>query len=218
MSTTTYLALSLYDYTQDTSGTEEAPAQTNTLTYQVGAVANVSDVPSEAAVIAGDGANVPDTDDGQHLEFNRDGFTPTTSIPAVITLGQVGSQMDMSLASIQNLVFNFPNSSPYQGQVTIWDTSGGGSATEWGSITLANGTTTVVENINTGTPTVGLYSGDTRVLVGDFLGSTPTTSLPVSFAVELLNGDGAVDYLPLSVVNNCLPEDALVEKMVEVQE
>ena len=36
MSTTTYLALSLYDYVQDTSGTEENPAQANTLTYQIG--------------------------------------------------------------------------------------------------------------------------------------------------------------------------------------
>ena len=212
---TTYLALSLYDYVQDTSGTEESPAQANTLTYQIGAVANVSDTPSEAAIIAGAPATVPDTSDGQHKEFNRDGFNPATLIPAVITLGQVGSQIDISGAVVQNLVYNFPNSNPYAGQVTIWDTSGGGDATVWGSFTLANGTTTVIENVHTDSPTVGLYSGNTRVLAGSFIGTAPTSALPVSFAVELLNGDGAVDYLPLSITNNCLAGDTLIEKMVE---
>lgn len=217
MATTTYLALSLYDYTQDTSGTEEAPAQTNTLTYQIGSVASPSTIPSAAAIVAGAPDTVPDTEDGQHLEFNRDGFTPETSIPAVITLGQVGTQIDLFSAAVQNLVFNFPNSSPYQGQVSIWDTSGSGDATKWGSLTLANGTTTVIENTDAGIPTVGLYSGNSRVLDGDFI-ETPTGPLPVSFAIELLNGDGAVDYVPLSIVNNCLPEDALIEKMVEAEE
>ena len=215
MSTTTYLALSLYDYVQDTSGTEENPAQANTLTYQIGSVAAISDIPSEAAIVAGAPDTVPDTEDGQHLEFNRDGFAPESSIPAVITLGQVGSQIDLSFAAVENLVFNFPvgTASPYQGQVSIWDTSGGGDATKWASFTLPGNSTIVIENANAGIPGIGQYFGDTR-FDGSYL-TAPTTSLPVSFAIELLNGDGAVDYVPLSVVNNCLSEDTLVEKMVE---
>lgn len=221
MSTTPYLKLSMYNYIDDDQNT-----QNNTLTYAIGAVGStvaeaISTTPG-TIIVAGAPAFVPDTADGQHSEFPVDA---APNIKNAVENELVGLGMDMSFASVQNLVFGIPDTEtgPYDGIVNIWDATSD-PYTVWGTfqVTISSAFTTIVENVDTGSPIVSLYSNSTNANLGEIgwqAGTTaPSTPLPLNFVLELENGEQTVDYVPLSVVNNCLSDDTLIEKMVEVEE
>ena len=221
MSTTPYLKLAMYNYIDDDQET-----QNNTLTYAIGAVGStaaeaIATTPG-TIIVAGAPAFVPDTLDGQHTEFP---INPAPNIKNAVENDLVGHGMDMSFHTVQNLVFGIPDTEtgPYDGVVNIWDATTD-PYTVWGKfqVTISSSFTTIVENVDTGTPVVSLYSNSTAAnlgVIGWQSGTpAPSTPLPLNFVIELENGEQTVDYIPLSVVNNCLTDDTLIEKMVEVEE
>ena len=114
--------------------------------------------------------------------------------------------------------------------VNIWDATTS-PYTIWGSFapTISATGTTVLPLLNDpsfdGSDDAykpALYANSTGAFSGIFVpfqaGSVPTTSLPVNFVIELEDGENTVDYVALSITNNCLSDDTLIEKMVEVEE
>ena len=229
----------MHSYVQDTS-----IIPNNTLTYTAGSVNTISGVPSETYVVAGAPATVPDTAHGQNLEFNRteeqDGeFSTGQRIYQAVQNNEFAYSHDLGGTPVQSLVFSAPASpgSPYAAQIQIWDISGavqpsndprprptGLEAQLWATINpvlTSGGLSTVIENADTDDPSVSIYNGDTFNAAYSFVGGEagkPGVRLPAQFAIELLNGDGAVDYIPMVISDNCLPGDTLVEKMVEPED
>ena len=97
--------------------------------------------------------------------------------------------------------------------VSIYDTTNG-TYQLWAILTVEGGSTTGTSQLTnlTGTPSITNTSGAWSTLIGT------NESLPEKFAVVYNNGGTVADnndYILLSVSNNCLAEDSLVEKMVE---
>ena len=222
-----FYKIELFNY-----NTDDNQIQNNSLTYNMGPVDGptigdaINQTPTATGnIIAGGFGEVPKTSAGQHSEFGAD---PASEIATAVSALQVGHSTDFNSQPITNLIIGLGtgNSFPYAGVINIWDSTVSPYVI-WGSFspTISSTGTTVIPLLNdpsydgnnaTYKPMVYRNVDGTASGINiDFEGTVPTTSLPESFVIELEDGENTMDYLAMSVTNNCLAEDSLVEKMVE---
>ena len=228
MSSTPYLKLAFSGYEDSTT------LQDNKLTYAIGAVGStladaLLQIPgtsgiSGTVVSAGSPDTVPDTTKGQHNSFSNPASGIETAVNNSPSL--VGVPLNMQFRAIANLAFwqnTQASGDPYNGKINIWNSTSA-PYTLWGSFesgsSISEISTIIVERLDTGPPIISVYrnSDSTKIRDIGWSGNTaPSSSLPLSFVIELESTTANLDYLPLYITDNCFPGDTLVEKMVEVE-
>lgn len=224
---TPMLTCYLYEYAV-TPNVGESLQTPNTITYTaVASTGNVDDNPDYSstvtAALSANGAPA-DNANGQYAEFSDDTNLHAAEVKAAVTAGNVGTSHNFGGTGIQIMQFMPPPESQvpdpgtnYNSSINIWDSTGD-TYVKWASFTTTHGTNTsyVLSGLDTATPTITtrLFKAGIPIETKNF-DTAPTTSLPEQFVIELANGEGAVDYVFLTAVGNCLAGDTLIEKMVE---
>lgn len=167
--------------------------------------------------------NAPDTTNGQFNEFSD--ATKGADIRTVLDNFTLPYTFDLQSTPLENIIFSLRTvggTAPYNGTINIWNSTNAGALVLWGSLAVANleNSQWVISGLTTSNPTVAQYDyNGNQVFAGNWDPlSTPNTSLPQDFVIELVDGEQTVDYVPLQAVNNCIPGDALLTKMVEKEE